>query len=185
MRIFSVSALAVACWLTGGDIGKAGVVWNEAGECLPADMMTWEELKELRACGWEIGSHAHSHVQLDLRREIEQERLISRSVAEIENNLGVVPLSFAYPYGLFSDKTKEISRRSGLRYAVTTVSPSPSDCESQDDLLELRRVSIGGRRFYHYFKAFFRTISATGMGSFLIWYFGTEGAEPIERKSSV
>jgi len=37
-----------------GDIGKNDVVWDEAGEDLPADILDWESLAHLRENGWEI-----------------------------------------------------------------------------------------------------------------------------------
>ena len=83
------------------DIGKKNVVWPEAGEDLPADILSWESLAELKANGWEIGSHSHEHVHLARYEESQQAKLIELSINAIEENLGERPVSCAYPYGSF------------------------------------------------------------------------------------
>jgi peptidoglycan/xylan/chitin deacetylase (PgdA/CDA1 family) len=61
--------------------------------------MSWEELRELQAEGWEVGSHTESHPRLPrldgdaLRGELE------RSRRECETRLGVPCRSIAYPFG--------------------------------------------------------------------------------------
>ena len=145
-----------------GDVGKKSVVWDEAGEKLPADMLTWEMLAELQARGWEIGSHGHRHEHFDRREYTEQQISICHSVCAIEDRLGTVPISFAYPYGAFNENTKKTLRQFGIRFAVTTVAPRSHD--RQADMLELRRVPIGGRRFDHYLRCLARTLKAVGIG---------------------
>ena len=146
-----------------GDVGKKAVVWDESDEKLPADMITWEMLAELQKKGWEIGSHGHSHVHFDTKNRPVQESLICHSMAEIEDGLGTVPISFAYPFGSFDETTKATLRRFGIRFAVTTDAPLPWDVQSPSDLLELKRVQIGGRKFYHFAKAVIRTLKAIGL----------------------
>ncbi|HYJ90695.1 MAG TPA: polysaccharide deacetylase family protein [Pyrinomonadaceae bacterium] len=145
------------------DVGKKNVVWAEADEKLPADMISWRMLAVLQQKGWEIGSHGHRHVHFDAKRPSEQESLICHSVTEIEDALGTIPISFAYPYGSFNDTTKTILRRFGIRFAVTTIPPRSSDTANPDNLLELKRVAIGGRKFHHFIKAILRTFKAIGM----------------------
>jgi peptidoglycan/xylan/chitin deacetylase (PgdA/CDA1 family) len=145
-----------------GDVGRKGVVWDEAGENLPADMVTWEMLAELQRKGWEIGSHGHRHVHFEEKEAQVQEALICHSVIIIEDKLGTVPISFAYPYGSYNESTKSMLRRFGIRFAVTTSRPIPGDHTGNQDLLELKRIPIGGRKFYHYFRNLVRTIKAIG-----------------------
>jgi peptidoglycan/xylan/chitin deacetylase (PgdA/CDA1 family) len=141
-----------------GDIGKKNVSWSEADEDLAADMLSWGSLAELRSNGWEIASHAHSHVHLARYEEAEQEELIRRSVKEIEDNLGERPVSFAYPYGSYDERTKRVLKRLGIQFGVTIKPARFSDDLKARDYLELTRLSLGGRRFYHYGKAFLRTV---------------------------
>jgi peptidoglycan/xylan/chitin deacetylase (PgdA/CDA1 family) len=149
-------------FIVTGDVGRKDVVWDEAGEKLPADMLTWSMLAELQARGWEIGSHGDRHEHLDRREYTEQQISVCHSVCAIEDRLGTVPISFAYPYGAFNENTKKTLRQFGLRFAVTTIAPGPHD--QQVDLLELRRVPIGGCRFYHYLRCLVRTLKAAGIG---------------------
>jgi peptidoglycan/xylan/chitin deacetylase (PgdA/CDA1 family) len=148
------------------DIGKKSVIWAEAGEDLPADILTWEMAKELERRGWEIGSHAHEHIHFNLHDETKQADAVRTSIGEIEKNLGVVPISFAYPYGGYTAITKSILRQQGIRYAVTTNPIGWSEDAVSADLLELRRLMIGGRKFHHFVKAFCRTLRAASPFSF-------------------
>lgn len=145
------------------DVGKKAVVWEEAGEKLPADMVSWKMLAELQSSGWEIGSHGANHVHFEERTQEQQEALICQSVWEIEKRLGTVPISFAYPYGTFNETTKKILGRFGIRFAVTTVCPNSTDLTARGDLLELKRIPIGGRKYHHYIKAILRTFRAMGV----------------------
>lgn len=140
------------------DVGKSGVVWSEAGEKLPAEMLGWEDLRKLTTMGWEIGSHSHFHIHHDRRSEAEQRRIIAKSIDSIEQNLGFRPRTFAYPYGAYNAITKSIVRGLDFSYAVTTRPPTASDKEAGlTDPYELPRISIGGRHALHYLKVMNRT----------------------------
>jgi peptidoglycan/xylan/chitin deacetylase (PgdA/CDA1 family) len=63
------------------------------------EVMSWEELAELHARGWEVGSHTCSHphlTRLDDHALLEELR---DSRAECERNLKIPCHSLAYPYG--------------------------------------------------------------------------------------
>ncbi|MEP7076407.1 MAG: polysaccharide deacetylase family protein [Acidobacteriota bacterium] len=143
------------------DIGKCDVVWEEAGEKLPADLACWRSLAKLRADGWEVASHAHEHVHLTARSEESQAELVKRSMDLIEEHLGERPISFAYPYGDYDEVTKRVLFRQGIRYAVTTDPANFSDDLVPRDNHSLTRLCLGGRHFYHYFRALFRTLRVT------------------------
>ena len=145
-----------------GDVGGRGVVWDEAGEDLPADLLDWDKLADLQRQGWEIGSHAHRHIHLARYDEIEQHGVIEKSLLEIKDNLGITPVSFAYPYGSYNQTTTKVLKRLGIRYAVTTVPARRENDVRTRNPLELSRVSLGGRKPHHYAKSFLRTIKAVG-----------------------
>jgi peptidoglycan/xylan/chitin deacetylase (PgdA/CDA1 family) len=142
------------------DVGRRNVVWKEAGDQNPSDMLDWSAINELQNSGWEIGSHADDHIHLARYTPVEQERTIRASLDAIEENTGTRPMSFAYPYGSYNAETKNALRRLGVRYAVTT--ERAKAVGSHLDPLELERTSLGGRHFYHYFKNFLRTREAIG-----------------------
>jgi len=148
-----------------GDVGKKMVVWDEADEDVPADMLEWKQVRILHRAGWEIGSHSHRHIHLGLRSEQEQHRLIGHSCDLIERELGERPASFAYPYGTFTETTKRVVKECGIDHAVTT-SPSSVD-DLRLDPLELGRTPIGGRYLRHHFKNTRRILKAVGTTEFV------------------
>lgn len=160
LPILRAMEIPATLFVITGDVGKRMVVWDEADEDIPADMLTWDQIRALRRAGWEIGSHSDRHVHLERRTEEEQTRLIGISCDIIEDKVGAKPSSFAYPYGTFSETTKRVLRRHGFDFAVTTF-PSKADdlCE---DLLEIGRTSIVGRHFYHDIRNVRRIGTAVG-----------------------
>jgi peptidoglycan/xylan/chitin deacetylase (PgdA/CDA1 family) len=73
------------------------------------DYMTWEDLKAIQGEGIEIGNHTHSHSYFlnNKNNKINFFRAdIQTSRNLIHQNLGIVPLIFAYPYGEFDDELK-------------------------------------------------------------------------------
>jgi peptidoglycan/xylan/chitin deacetylase (PgdA/CDA1 family) len=76
-----------------------------------------EQVDELVAAGWEIGSHSISHsslktTALGLRNEIE------KSKAELEEKLGIEIRSFSYPYNITNDWIKSRVEEYGYNSAV-------------------------------------------------------------------
>ena len=62
-------------------------------------VMGWDELEQLAASGWEIGSHTRTHPELTKLDDSELEAELRCSLAECERRLGRPCLSVAYPYG--------------------------------------------------------------------------------------
>ena len=76
--------------------------------------MSWDELGELHALGWEIGSHTRTHPHLPtidaeaMRDELEGSR------SDLAERLGEPCTSIAYPYGDWNDEVVAASRRAGF-----------------------------------------------------------------------
>ena len=160
MPILHKHKIPATVFVITSDVGRRNVVWNEAGEDLPADILSWDMIRELHTRGWEIGSHAHRHIHFGSHDDAVQSEAIATSIEQIEKYVGVVPISFAYPYGSFGPETKSLLRQQGIRYAVTTNTIGWTEDAVTPDLLELRRVMVGGRKFHHFIKTFGRTIRA-------------------------
>ncbi|MER5944045.1 polysaccharide deacetylase family protein [Streptomyces sp. NPDC001928] len=81
-------------------------------------MLDWDQVHELVAEGAEIGGHSHTHPQLDqlpddlLRYEVEHCREL---VAE---QLGFLPVSFAYPYGYSNRRVRRAVRAAGYAQSL-------------------------------------------------------------------
>jgi peptidoglycan/xylan/chitin deacetylase (PgdA/CDA1 family) len=82
--------------------------------------MTWGQLKELHALGYEIGSHGLSHdilTRLPVTAQIEE---LSSSRKILEDTIGTSITSFAFPYGRFDNDLLERAASSGYQRVYTT-----------------------------------------------------------------
>lgn len=104
------------------------------------NLMTKEEVKELIASNLvEIGGHTTKHLDMpsiDLKI-IEEDLKVSNKI--LEEISGYKPTSFAYPWGRSTKDVREIVKKEGYRFAVST--EDGSACFS-DDLFEIVRVGI-------------------------------------------
>jgi len=65
----------------------------------PQEHMTWDDLRELRAQGFLIGSHSCSHADMGAVSLLEAERELGESRRRLESELGAPIHYFAFPYG--------------------------------------------------------------------------------------
>ena len=78
--------------------------------------LSWDEAREMKAGGMEIGSHTRTHRLLSQLTPEEQFQELSESKAEMERELGGKVGSFAYPVGTrdaFTPVTEELARTAG------------------------------------------------------------------------
>jgi peptidoglycan/xylan/chitin deacetylase (PgdA/CDA1 family) len=92
-------------------------------EAQSAEIMTWEQVREMRAGGMEFGSHTHTHRVLTTLdpMEIREELLLSKLLMERELNEEV--LSISYPVGetkLVPEGIGDLCRECGYRIGYTT-----------------------------------------------------------------
>lgn len=91
------------------------------------------ELRELAANGIEIGSHTHTHIELDLARTGDVTDEVTRSKSVLEDTLEMQVLSLAYPYGYSSPTVRELvakagySAACGVRHALSSTDDDPFD----------------------------------------------------------
>lgn len=67
--------------------------------------MTWDDLKEFQDAGWEIGAHGQTHTRLTQLAPDEVEAELMGAMADIEQHIGIKPVSFSSPFGAFNDET--------------------------------------------------------------------------------
>jgi peptidoglycan/xylan/chitin deacetylase (PgdA/CDA1 family) len=120
--------------------------------------LTPEELVELGKEGLvEIGAHTHSHPALISLSVEDQRGEIRSSRARIEEVLGRRPVSFSYPYGLYSAATVAEARDAGFGAACTT---REARVLHPAQLMELPRVWVGnwnGEEFANRLHRWFAT----------------------------
>ncbi len=100
--------------------------------------MSEEQLAELSAAGFEIGSHSRTHRELPSLSDDELHEEIYGSKKELEAALGVTVESFAYPRGLFDFRCQSIVESAGYLRAVVT----PRKAGHRPGPFSLERVGI-------------------------------------------
>ncbi|MFD3454124.1 polysaccharide deacetylase family protein [Streptomyces sp. NPDC058691] len=81
-------------------------------------MLDWDQVRELRDAGTEIGGHSHTHPQLD---QLGDKRLwfeLLRCREILHDELGAPPASFAYPYGYSTRRVRQAVRTAGYGSAL-------------------------------------------------------------------
>jgi peptidoglycan/xylan/chitin deacetylase (PgdA/CDA1 family) len=101
-----------------GFVGAVYIVSNRLGA---EDFLSGEQLAELAAAGWEIGSHGRSHVNLAANHAMAREEIL-QSRLDIGTAAGVTVTTIAYPFGMVDDyvfeKTEEYGYVAGLGLGV-------------------------------------------------------------------
>jgi len=89
--------------------------------------MTWDQLREMKADGFEVGSHTLSHCDLTKKKEgeddqtyitrIKRELFVSKQI--IDKKLKQDTLYIAYPYGSYNHRVMNICNQVGYKIALT------------------------------------------------------------------
>ena len=79
--------------------------------------LSWSELREVHAAGVECGSHSRTHPQLDVEPEARARDEIFGSKKALEDGIGAAVRSFAYPFGYFNRRVRELVRESAYESA--------------------------------------------------------------------
>jgi peptidoglycan/xylan/chitin deacetylase (PgdA/CDA1 family) len=89
--------------------------------------ITWKQLKEMKANGFTIGSHTVNHSDLTQPKEGESEQAHLARVKEelhgskkiIDRKLGQDTHFLAYPFGFYDQRSIQIARQAGYKYAMS------------------------------------------------------------------
>ncbi|MFJ4648539.1 polysaccharide deacetylase family protein [Streptomyces bobili] len=81
-------------------------------------MLDWRQVRELAAAGVEIGGHSHTHPQLDQLGDSALRAELTRCRHIVADELGALPVSFAYPYGYSSRRVRTAVRENGFTQAL-------------------------------------------------------------------
>ena len=84
-------------------------------------LMSWEQIRELHAAGYEIGSHTHTHRSLTEVSDDEARDEFARSRSVLESRLGLAPRFVAYPRGQYTGRHKQLAHRSGYSGACAVI----------------------------------------------------------------
>jgi len=103
--------------------------WSDRGRDMPSlPLLTWDELGQLSAAGWEIAAHSTSHARLPQLSVDEARRQITDCKTALQDKLGAPVRTFAYPYGETSPAVTAIAREEFLgAVSVEMGTARPSD----------------------------------------------------------
>jgi peptidoglycan/xylan/chitin deacetylase (PgdA/CDA1 family) len=137
------AAIAAAKLLEPGErAGHVGRLEQLTGSHIRPDwdgMMTWDQIREMRSGGHEIGSHSKSHPILPLVSDEALHHEIRHSRDLLEAQIDHEVRSFCYPNGDYDERVSACVRQAGYEFAVTTrygINPKNSDPYS------LRRIDL-------------------------------------------
>jgi peptidoglycan/xylan/chitin deacetylase (PgdA/CDA1 family) len=108
---------------------------------VPKIMMDWNDLKEIKNAGHNIGSHTKTHSMLgtmDDEEEIKKELLYSAH--RIKEQLHFFPKTISYPVGSYNETTKKISRQVGYELGLA-VNQVPYK-KMTHDIFEIPRIEL-------------------------------------------
>jgi peptidoglycan/xylan/chitin deacetylase (PgdA/CDA1 family) len=78
---------------------------------------SWDQLRSIEGLGFEIGSHSHTHPQLDLLSSTELRSEVEQSRRAIEDSLGHNVAGFCYPHGFHGARVRAAVVNAGFSYA--------------------------------------------------------------------
>ena len=100
--------------------------------------MNWEQIKEMVNSGVSVGHHTNNHFHLADKNEDFVTKEIEVASKEFLKQLGFVPDIFAYPYGEYSLKTKQIVKN----YFKASFGQQSGSVYNEIDLFELPRYAM-------------------------------------------
>jgi peptidoglycan/xylan/chitin deacetylase (PgdA/CDA1 family) len=106
------------------------------------DYMNWNDIKKLKEYyNVEIGSHTMDHFQLSSLNESAQRYQIIESKKILEDKLGIIINSFAYPYGKYNQTTKKLLVEAGYTNATTVNASYYQNAQNIFDLSRIRKTN--------------------------------------------
>jgi peptidoglycan/xylan/chitin deacetylase (PgdA/CDA1 family) len=121
-----------ACFfVTTSFVGSSEDVWWDTMRSVKSEWMDWEDVRSLRAQGFEVAPHTVSHVNLGQVTGPDALEEIVGARTRLEAELGGASPHFAYPFGAVENLTEEnrdLVRRAGFKCCLSayggTVEPS-------------------------------------------------------------
>jgi peptidoglycan/xylan/chitin deacetylase (PgdA/CDA1 family) len=127
-------------YLATGLLGKTNQ-WMRTPTFSERKMLSWRQIQEMANQGIHFGSHTVSHPKLTELDDASVNKELVQSKQIIEDQLGLECMHFAYPYGLLTEKTRELVQQAGFKTACST--RSGFNNASRDPLV-LHRIEVYG-----------------------------------------
>ncbi|HQU72395.1 MAG: polysaccharide deacetylase family protein [Calditrichaeota bacterium] len=124
-------------FVISGFIGRSNS-WDANLGGLTFPHMDRDNLRELHRAGWEAGGHSVTHRALRFLPEAVCRREIETSFRDLESLLGVPPVSFAYPFGMGSERVRQFTAQAGFRVGCGAI----RDYGHPPDIMNLPRIPL-------------------------------------------
>jgi peptidoglycan/xylan/chitin deacetylase (PgdA/CDA1 family) len=112
--------------------------------------MNADQIRELAAAGWEIGSHSLTHNNLQQIPDRQRNEIVE-SRKRLEAELGVPVLTFAYPFGALDDSAVDYVHFAGY---IAAMGLGPTAEQGVSNLFNLQRRDIKGSYDLRLFASF-------------------------------
>ncbi len=106
--------------------------------------MNWEQVRALRAQGFEIGVHTDQHIDLGTADPDSIRTDLARCRAKVQQELGAPPRWFAYPFGRRNNirpASLELVREAGFECCLSSCGGVNAPLA---DPFQLNRINVGG-----------------------------------------
>ena len=122
--------------------GFTGVLYLVGGFIGAQEYMNVDQIKELAAAGWEVGSHSMSHQQLTSLDPEQQRYEIVESRKFLQEKLDLPVLTLAYPFGAMNGSAADYAHFAGYIAAMGAQGFTPY--QGSGNLFNLQRSEIKG-----------------------------------------
>ena len=131
--------------------GFTGVLYIVANYMGTDQYMNADQIKEMAAAGWEVGSHSISHLDLTSLNPERQRYEVVESRKMLETSLGVPVLTIAYPFGISNSSVIDYAHFAGY---IGGMSLGFTHNQGISNLYTLQRRDIQGKYDVKQFAAF-------------------------------
>ena len=104
-------------------------------------MLSWQKIQDMAKQGIHFGSHTVTHPKLTELDDDSVSKELIQSKQIIEDQLGAECRHFAYPYGLLTEKTRELVQQAGFKTACSTRAGFNN---AERDPLIMHRIDVYG-----------------------------------------
>lgn len=127
-------------FLVTNTVGKTNT-WMQINDLPSREMLTWQQIHEMSLAGIQFGAHTHTHPRLTELSKESAIKEIEEAKKIIEERTGQPVDFFAYPYGLYNSKTKELVEQTGYSLGCSTLSGFNNQ---NSDPYIFRRIEVYG-----------------------------------------
>ena len=132
-----------ACFfIAPGFLGTQTAAWWDARASIASEWMTWDQVRSVRAAGFEIGAHTITHADCGDIKGGDAIREIGGSKTLLEQEVGAPIEHFAYPYGdprHMTEQNRAVVRSAGFSSCLAA---HGGIVRATDDPYHLHRIPI-------------------------------------------